>query len=92
MTKTRWRIQTEYIHSRHIAKIVSRYFDNYTMFSGIEHDRDSKRRCLVIEIVDHNERGEDIVKICQEINSDNHQKCCTVTSEPVFVIKLYLRT
>ncbi len=83
MTKTKWRIYTEYVHTRHIAEIVSKYFADYSMFSGIGHDDGDRYRCLVIEIINHAERSDDIISICQEINSDNHQKFCTITAEQV---------
>ena len=83
MKKTRWRIYTEYIHTRHIAKIVDKYFADYSMFSGIGHYIGKQERCLVIEIIDFAISEADITAICREINSDNHQKCCLVTSETV---------
>lgn len=87
MTKTKWSIYTEYVHSRHIAEIVSKYFNNFSMFTGIGHWKKGKERCLVIEIIPENEYylyGEaDVTAICQEINTVNHQKCCFVTSEQV---------
>ena len=92
MTKTCWRIYTEYIHTRHIVKIVDKYFADYFMFSGIEHNGGDKRRCLVIEITDHDEKGKDIVNICQEINTDNQQIYCTVTTKQIFTMKFYLKT
>ena len=89
MTKTKWSIYTEYCHTRHIAKIVSKYFANYSMFSGIGHYENKKERCLVIEIIDYGEKSTDIVTICQEINTENHQTCCLVTVEVVeaFLVK-----
>ncbi len=81
-TKMRWRIYTEYVHTRHIAKIVSKYFANYSMFSGIGHYDGKQERCLVIEIIGFGTMV-DIQAICREINTDNHQKCCLVTSETV---------
>ena len=88
--KTRWCIYTEYVHTRHIAEIVSEYFADYSMFSGIGHYGNKKERCLVIEIIPENEYyvyGEaDIIEICQKINAANHQKCCLVTSEQVHTI------
>ena len=83
MTKTRFRIYTEYVHTRHIAEIVSKYFANYSMFSGIGHYENKKERCLIIEIIAGAEKSTDIAIICREINSDNHQDCCLVTSEIV---------
>ena len=83
MTKTRFRIYTEYIHTRHIAKIVDKYFSSFSMFSGIGYYNDERERCLVIEVVTGHGRNEDIASICREINTINHQKCCLVTSEPV---------
>ncbi len=90
MTKTRFRIYTEYVHSRHIVEIVDKYFADYSMFTGIGHSDHHKERCLVIEIICdsgkiHVRDGKeaDIIAICREINSDNHQKCCLVTSEIV---------
>ena len=80
---TRWRIYTEYVHSRHIAKIVTKYFTDYSMFSGIGHYDDKQERCLVIEIINETGSLADIISICREINSDNHQECCFVTSETV---------
>ena len=81
---TRWRIYTEYVHSRHIAKIVDKYFTDYSMFSGIGHYDDKQERYLVIEIItDVYNAMIDIISICREINSDNHQECCFVTSETV---------
>ncbi len=91
MTKTRFRIYTEYIHSRHIAEIVDKYFADYSMFTGIGHCDHIKERCLVIEIIigfvegkgdGHNE----VFAICQEINTANDQKCCLVTAESVDVM------
>lgn len=88
MTKTRYRIYTEYVHTRHIAEIVNKYFDSYSMFSGIGFWKGAKERSLVIEvIVDAVEPDPiDIIAICREINTVNHQKCCLVTSEQVDVI------
>ena len=83
MKKTRWRIYTEYVHTRHIAEIVSKYFANYSMFSGIGHYSNEKERCLVIEIIDCNIRSADIVAICREINTTNHQTCCLIAAEKV---------
>ncbi len=90
MTKTRWRIYTEYVHTRHIAKIVSKYFADYSMFSGIRHHGDDQERCLVIEInCDANTSKEmNIEAICQEINTVNHQMCCLVTAEQVDVMTI----
>ncbi len=82
-TMTRWRIYTEYVHTRHISGIVNKYFDNYSMFSGIGHYDGEKERCLVIEIITNKERSIEIEAICRKINSDNCQKCCFVTSELV---------
>ena len=93
MTKTRWRIYTEYVHTRHIAEIVNKYFDDYSMFSGIRHYDGDKERCLVIEIICdsgythvRDDKSADIIAICKEINTANHQKCCLVTSESVDVM------
>ena len=90
MTKTKWRIYTEYIHTRHVAEIVDKYFADYSMFSGIGHYGGEKERCLVIEIIPENEYylyGEaDIIEICKKINTANHQTCCLVTSEQVDVM------
>lgn len=85
MIKTRYRIYTEYVHSRHIAEIVSKYFDDYSIFTGIGHYAGSKERCLVIEIIIINDDTIEaaIIAICREINTDNHQECCLVTSEKV---------
>ncbi len=87
MKKIRWRIYTEYVHTRHITEIVNKYFDNYSMFSGIGHFKGRKERCLVIEIIPENEyytNGEvDIIDICCQINTVNHQACCFITSETV---------
>ncbi len=83
MTKTRFRIYTEYVHTRHVAEIVSKYFTDYSMFSGIGHYDNKKERCLVIEIIDYAEKLTDIIAICREINTENHQVCCLVTSEIV---------
>lgn len=82
MMATRWRIYTEYVHTRHIDEIVSKYFDEYSMFSGIGHFKGKKERCLVIEIIGGGTMV-DIQAICRKINSDNHQECCLVTSETV---------
>lgn len=83
MTKTKWSIYTEYIHSRHIAEIVNKYFADYSMFSGIGHFNNERERCLVIEIIANTNSETDIIAICREINSDNHQENCLVTSETV---------
>jgi len=82
MAKTKWRIYTEYVHTRHIAEIVDKYFADYSMFSGIGHYSGEKERCLVIEIIGGGTMV-DIQAICQEINTANHQTCCLVTSEQV---------
>lgn len=85
--KTKWSIFTEYVHTRHVAEIVSKYFADYSMFSGIGHCGGDKERCLVIEIIlDAGINENDIVAICQEINTVNHQTCCLVTSELVNVM------
>ena len=87
MTKTRWRIYTEYTHTRHVAEIVDKYFADYSMFSGIGHYGGEKERCLVIEIITSSRlNSNDIVAICREINTLNHQECCLVTSEQVDVM------
>ncbi len=88
MTKTRWRIYTEYVHTRHIAKIVSKYFADYSMFSGIRHRGDDQERCLVIEIICDvgTSKEMNIEAICRKINTANHQTCCLVTSDLVDVI------
>ncbi len=85
MTKTRYRLYTEYIHTRHIAKIVDKYFADYSMFSGIGHYSGEQERCLVIEIIVNAVELDpvDIIAICREINTINHQKCCLVTNEHV---------
>ena len=80
-TMTRWRIYTEYVHTRYISGIVSKYFDNYSMFSGIGHYDRHKERCLIIEIIADCEKSVNIISICREINTNNHQECCLVTSE-----------
>ncbi len=82
MVKTRWRIYTEYVHTRHIAEIVLKYFSFFSMFSGIGHYGSKKERCLVIEIIG-NGTMVDIQAICREINTVNHQECCLITSEQV---------
>lgn len=86
MIKTKFRIYTEYVHTRHVAEIVSKYFADYSMFSGIDYNNGNNNRCLVIEIISHDIESENIMKVCQEINSDNHQDYCVVTSEQVFVM------
>ena len=94
MTKTRFRIYTEYVHTRHITEIVSKYFTDYSMFSGIGHYENVKERCLVIEIIDSGCYAlEDVKAICQEINTKNHQACCLITSEIVetFLVKNKVR-
>ena len=83
MAKTKWSIYTEYVHTRHIAEIVGKYFDAYSMFSGIRHYGGEKERCLVIEIIDGEGAAIDITAICCEINTYNHQQYCLVTSEKV---------
>ena len=92
MTKTRWRIYTEYVHTRHIAEIVDKYFADHSMFSGIEHNNGDRYRCLVIEIIAFAISEADVIAICREINSDNHQKYCTVTSEIVNVMLITERS
>ncbi len=90
MTKTKWTIYTEYVHTRHIAKIVDKYFADYRMFSGIRHYDDRQERCLVIEIItDVYNAVIDIEAICREINSDNHQEFCSVTSETVETMLIF---
>ena len=79
----RYRIYTEYIHSRHIVEIVDKYFSDYSMFTGIGHYDHKKERCLVIEIIANANSEADVIAICREINSDNHQETCLVTSEAV---------
>ena len=79
----RYRIYTEYIHSRHIVEIVDKYFSDYSMFTGIGHYDHKKERCLVIEIIANANSKADVIAICREINSDNHQEYCFVTSEAV---------
>lgn len=92
MTKTLWRIYTEYVHTRHVAEIVSKYFADFSMFSGIGHYGGEKERCMVIEIIAGavNERPDagkiDVITICREINTANHQTCCLATSESVDVM------
>ncbi len=86
MMKTRFRIYTEYVHTRHVAEIVSKYFADYSMFSGIGHYGDKKERCLVIEIIDSAVKLVDVVTICQKINTVNHQECCLITSEQVYTM------
>ena len=93
MAKTRWRIYTEYVHSRHIAEIVGKYFADYSMFSGIGHYSGDKERCLVIEIICdsgythvRNDKSTDIIAICKEINTANHQTYCLITAEQVDVM------
>lgn len=87
MTKTRFRIYTEYVHTRHIAEIVSKYFNDFSMFSGIGHYGGNKERCLVIEIIlSGTDYEADMILICREINTANYQKCCLVTSEQVDVL------
>lgn len=83
MIKTRWKIYTEYVHSRHIAEIVGKYFDDFSMFSGIGHYGGEKERCLVIEIITEHNREEDIISICREINTVNHQECTLITNERI---------
>ncbi len=86
MTKTKWRLYTEYVHTRHIAEIVKKYFSSFSMFSGIGHYENNKERCLVIEIIDEGKKLADIKTVCQEINAANHQTCCLVTYEEVNTI------
>jgi len=89
MTKTRWRIYTEYVHTRHIAEIVDKYFADYSMFSGIRHYGGDKERHLVIEIISLTVIDEaNVIAICQEINTANHQTCCLVISEQVCVMTI----
>ncbi len=83
MNKTRFRIYTEYVHTRHVAEIVDKYFADYSLFSGIGHYDGKKERCLVVEIIDSAEKSVDVIAICREINTVNHQKCCLITSEQV---------
>lgn len=94
MTKTRWRIYTEYVHSRHIAEIVNKYFSDYFMFTGIGYHCGEKERCLIIEIIankrirswEDDKAHDDVIAICKEINTANHQTCCLVISEQVDVM------
>lgn len=82
----RFRIYTEYVHTRHIAEIVNKYFAAYSMFSGIGHYENEKERCLVIEIITDVESAlVDIEVVCREINQANRQDCCLVTVEKVEV-------
>ncbi len=85
MTKTRYRIYTEYIHTHHIAEIVNKYFSSFSMFSGIGHYNGEQERCLVIEIIAGMRKAidTDVIAICREINTINHQECCLVTNEQV---------
>ncbi len=85
--KIRYRLYTEYVHTRHVAEIVSKYFADYSMFSGIGHYNGDKERCLVIEIISLREYDEkNVISICQEINTVNDQTCCLVTSEQIDVM------
>ncbi len=86
MIKTRFKIYTEYVHTRHIAEIVSKYFADYSMFSGIGHYSSKKERCLVVEIIDSAEKSVSVIAICREINTVNHQECCLITSEQVHIM------
>ena len=81
--KIRYRLYTEYCHTRHIAGIVKKYFSSFSMFSGIGHYENNKERCLVIEIIDDGKKLADVKTICQEINVANYQACCLVTYEEV---------
>ena len=81
--KTKYRIYTEYVHTRHVSEIVLKYFSFFSMFSGIGHYGDKKERCLVIENIDSGKKSVDVIAICREINTVNHQECCLITSEQV---------
>lgn len=82
--KTKYKIYTEYVHTRHVSEIVLKYFSSFSMFSGIGHYGGDKERCFVIEIVSLEDTDYDnVVAICCEINATNHQTCCLVTSEQV---------
>lgn len=85
MTKTRYRIYTEYVHTRHVAEIVDKYFSSFSMFSGIGYFNGERERCLVIEIIANIKKDvdADIIAICREINMVNHQECCLITNEQV---------
>ena len=74
-----YRIITEDKNTNDVAKIVSRYFDGFTMIPSCEgYYKGSLEGSLIIEIdtpANHN-TPDRVRAICREINLLNGQQCC----------------
>lgn len=82
----RYRIYTEYINNHIVRDIVSKYFDGFTMYTGMGIWANEHEANLTIEIITDVESAlVDVEVVCREINQANRQECSLVTVEKVDV-------
>ena len=84
MTKTRFRIYTEYVNMHHVNPILKSHFKSFSLFHGVGVWEGQEERCLVFEVIAESGTGEsEVVEACREINTINHQQCCLITVEQI---------
>jgi len=68
-----YRLCTENLNRKKIEKIVSSYFDGFTLFSAIGYWQNYKENSLIIEISSNNNEYDKIKEIAKEIKRVNDQ-------------------
>lgn len=79
----RYRIYTENRLSSIVAKIVQRYFKEFSVFYGTGVWLGTTEKSMIIEILMPKNRMVDVEVICHKINRMNHQECCLITVDRV---------
>jgi hypothetical protein len=71
-----YRICTEDVNRENTRKIVSKYFDGFTLLSGEGIWKGSKENALVVEIFGNGDAGEPAVigMLCEDIKAENKQE------------------
>jgi hypothetical protein len=78
-----YRIYTEDINREKIVKIISNWFDGFTLFEGTGYWNGINEAALVIEIIAEDEDMESIAVIAKKIKSVNRQESVLVSKTEV---------
>jgi hypothetical protein len=81
-----YRIYTEDINRDKIVKIISNWFNGFTLFEGTGYWKGVSERALVIEIIADDEDEKDIAAMAGEIQSVNTQESVLVSKTEVSFI------
>jgi hypothetical protein len=79
-----YRIYTEDLNRQGIVDITGSVFDGFTLLPGVGVWQGKTENCLIVEIVDTEHVGQEVVnKLAACIADLNKQECCLVTVQNV---------